>query len=338
VGDWMTDCIHPFIERATKLQNGECYSCLRARLEEAERERDEWQGRALRAESIDSMDLEVAIARAEAAERERDNKAEALEALARRLEEAVHELEDMGAGSAPMRYGIVNGSALRKPPAEPVRTPEAVQTSWDRLSAWLQKETGEGLGPVTFVRCDRCGEIGPRSLVKLDSASGINMHEPLCPEPVRTEGAPKQCESRSRSDACALRRGHPGRHQVESGAVTWDDSCAEGAPKQGPQNDFIGPCAHGRDPFDRCDQEDDPEGGGCGELEPWQAEILALRASLSQAEARARAAVLSVFDNQKRAVSKGGAPYGDAFLCAALLESVSAALAPEAPVEKDGGA
>lgn len=35
--------------------------------------------------------------------------------------------------------------------------------------------------------------------------------------------------------------------------------------------EFIGPCAHGRDPYDRCDEEDDPEGGGCGLLTPREA-------------------------------------------------------------------
>lgn len=43
-------------------------------------------------------------------------------------------------------------------------------------------------------------------------------------------------------------------------------------------DDFVGPCVHGRDPYTRCDKEDDPEYGGCGDLPARCAELLAIRA------------------------------------------------------------
>lgn len=52
--------------------------------------------------------------------------------------------------------------------------------------------------------------------------------------------------------------------------------------------DFVGPCAHGRDPYERCDEDDDPVHGGCSTLAPIEVEVLALRARLEVAVASAQ--------------------------------------------------
>jgi hypothetical protein len=54
-------------------------------------------------------------------------------------------------------------------------------------------------------------------------------------------------------------------------------STAPAVELNGPKNDFIGPCAHDRDPYDRCEE--------CEMLEPWQAEIVALKAEAARLKA-----------------------------------------------------
>lgn len=74
---------------------------------------------------------------------------------------------------------------------------------------------------------------------------------------------------------------------------------------------FSGPCLHGRDPFERCDETDDPEGGGCDRLTPRQALELAL---VGRERKRVRAIVFKLFgkdytgNDALRLIDSGGWP------------------------------
>jgi hypothetical protein len=80
----MGDCTHDFVSRATKLQNGECYSCLRARLEETERERD-----ALRLALVEVTDQHAKrrgeVLAAQMVEKAAQDRAEAAEAALKKI-------------------------------------------------------------------------------------------------------------------------------------------------------------------------------------------------------------------------------------------------------------
>ncbi len=57
---------------------------------------------------------------------------------------------------------------------------QEVQASWNRLRERVKTETGEDLGSVTYVQCDRCGGVKPRELIALHSPSGINHCKEEC--------------------------------------------------------------------------------------------------------------------------------------------------------------
>lgn len=90
-------------------------------------------------------------------------------------------------------------------------------------------------------------------------------------------------------------------------------------------NHYSGPCPHGRDPWTRCDESDDPAGGGCGN----QSEPEAMRRALRHAEAQLATAQEDALEEAAKACEMSGAvamknrgECAEAFRCADAIRAL----------------
>lgn len=261
----MGDCTHPFIERATKLQNGECYSCLKAERDELANETAKW----------------VYV----------HSKAEAALEKAREALAAIHADYAQDATEDPI------GHRDRLPYVRMHLTPvsgaiDALRAISKAKPCSVQPDEHHFLPGATVCTC--------RLRVRF-------------PEPVRTEGAPKH--------VCGPMWGGPDDCSPE--CPGW---AAEGAPKQEEADD----CPHGflsRVGCDKCEAED-----GADEADALRERVERLEKALS---------VLVAWQGVEHGpeCESDDGEFPDICDCYAreLSAQVNAALAPEAPVEKEGG-